>query len=612
MHSGLILLKKNSHCKQKWAFWPPEGRPRIVLEVILGYNIRILVLQKMMKNTPKYLANFLVFSMGIGLFFLPARDLKTFLLAQEGSPETPQVKIQTTSVQPAGTSHDSGAESAFVPGDSQNSQDENMAYAEKSAKRAEFLQRIKDQLQSAQSDYISINRNVHDTRDKLLDVQEERLTLQKQLSILNRQIEETVTVTQNVLMQIEEKENQIEILKNEIKLKDLEVENQKKMLSEYLTVLYEQESSMHDTTDENHEVNVAKLLLSDKAPEEALRELHYFNILEATGHDIFEKLETLLKQQQTFQIIQENSRNKLEMLYRELQDQQDTLAMQQEAKTQLLEETKGQEVIYQQLLEQTQQEQGQVLLDIQSLRDNLEFIQKKIEELGDKFNPDDYKGVLDKDITNVYEYIKEHQNSGFAPQWPVSPSRGISAYFHDESYRRAMGVAHQAIDIRALQSTPIHAPTDGVVYKTRDNGYGYSYIILAHGGGFMTVYGHVSEIRVTEGEKIKQGQVIGLSGAMPGTKGAGLMTTGPHLHFEVLKGGKHVDPLDYLPLSYLPLSTLPDKYLSRITGDAAKVSRTSFESDAATSDVELLQRVEAGGEHDHSLDAGNGTEGFTD
>ena len=172
------------------------------------------------------------------------------------------------------------------------------------------------------------------------------------------------------------------------------------------------------------------------------------------------------------------------------------------------------------------------------------------------------------------------------PRWPVSPSRGISAYFHDEAYRAVMGMVHQAIDIRALQGTPIHAPADGVVYKTRDNGFGYSYIILAHGGGFMTLYGHVAEIRVIEGEKIKQGQVIGLSGATPGSKGAGLMTTGPHLHFEVLKGGKHVDPLDYLPLSYLPLNTLPEKYLIRITGDPLKISRTA--DDAVVPDTGVI------------------------
>lgn len=525
------------------------------------------------KHFVKPLANLLVLSLGFGLFFSDGHSVGNFLFALEGTSETQQSSLQEAM----------GLSST------------QEMVSEQYLKRQQFLEDIKDQLQTAQSDYISINRNVRDTTDKLIGVQEERMTLQKQLSLLNLQIEETVSITENVLMQVQEKENDISKLESEIRIKNLEIENQKKMLSEYLTVLYEDENTIHDTTAQDKTINIAKMLLSDKSPEEALRELRYFTVLEATGHDIFEKLEKLLKAQEVDRIVLENSRNRLEMLYRQLEEQQATLEMQQAAKAQLLEETKGQETIYQQLLEESQMEQAQVLQDIDLLRDNLKFIQNKIAELGDKFNPDDYKSVFDRGTTNVYEYMKNHKDSAFQPRWPVSPSRGVSAYFHDESYRKAMGMVHQAIDIRALQGTPIHAPADGVVYRVRDNGYGYSYIILAHGGGFMTVYGHVTEIRVKNGEKIIEGQTIGLSGGTPGSLGAGLMTTGAHLHFEVLKGGKHVDPLDYLPLSYLPLNTLPGKYLDRITSDQTRVSRTSYDEDAAASSQELLRKIESSG-----------------
>ncbi len=541
------------------------------------------------KHPAKHLANLLVLSLGFGLFFSDGHRLGNFLFALEGSPETQQVLIQSATVSPDGDPGQSSLQEAMGLSSSQE------IVSGQYLKRQQFLEDIKDQIQTAQSDYISINRNVHDTTDKLIDVQEERMTLQKQLSLLNRQIEETVSITQNVLIQVQEKENDIAKLESEIRIKSLEIENQKKMLSEYLRVLYEDENTIHDTTAQDKTINIAKMLLSDKSPEEALRELRYFTVLEATGHDIFERLEKLLKAQEVDRIVLENSRNRLEMLYRQLEEQQSTLEMQQAAKTQLLEETKGQETIYQQLLEESQQEQAQVLQDIDLLRDNLKFIQNKIAELGDKFNPDDYQSVFDRSTTNVYEYIKNHKDSAFQPRWPVSPSRGVSAYFHDESYRRAMGMVHQAIDIRALQGTPIRAPADGVVYRVRDNGYGYSYIILAHGGGFMTVFGHVSEIRVKNGEKIIEGQTIGLSGGTPGSLGAGLMTTGAHLHFEVLKGGKHVDPLDYLPLSYLPLDSLPGKYLDRITGDQTRVSRTSYDEGAAASSQELLRRIESSG-----------------
>ncbi len=112
------------------------------------------------------------------------------------------------------------------------------------------------------------------------------------------------------------------------------------------------------------------------------------------------------------------------------------------------------------------------------------------------------------------------------------------------------GVWHQAIDIPTPQGSDIHAPADGIVIKTHDGGYGYSYLVLLHSTGaesMTTVYGHVSKFYVSVGQEVKRGDVIAASGATPGTPGAGWMTTGPHLHFEVRINGVPQDPLNYLP-----------------------------------------------------------------
>lgn len=470
-------------------------------------------------------------------------------------------------------------------------------------RRSDFLNRIKQELKYAQSDYTTIGKHKAETEAKLTEVQGQKMTLQDQLTNLENQIKNTASLMENIVDQIGTKEDEIKALYQNLELTNAEIENQKQMLSEYVDVLYEQHNSMHDVTDEHSPLSMAKLLLSDKPPAEALQELKYFQVLQNTGHEIFDRLEALGKAQQDQQTTIENDRNKLTMLYRDLDEQKQTLDIQRGAKVKLLEETAGQEKIYQQLVEESKMEQLQVLYDVESLHNNLAFIQAKINELGDKFNPDDFKSVLNKESTDVYNYIATTKNENdFAPRWPVSPNRGISAYFHDAGYRRVMGIPHEAIDIPTPQGTPIHAPADGVVYKTKDNGFGYSYIILAHTGGFMTVYGHVSEIRVQEGQKIEQGNVIGLSGATPGTKGAGLMTTGAHLHFEVLKGGVHVDPLDYLPLSYLPLESLPAKYLIRITGDAMKVKRETQDAGPITDDKTLLKTIEKNGKFETSDD----------
>lgn len=131
--------------------------------------------------------------------------------------------------------------------------------------------------------------------------------------------------------------------------------------------------------------------------------------------------------------------------------------------------------------------------------------------------------------------------------WPVDPELGISAHFDDAGYEARFGMPHQAIDIPVLQGSVVAAAADGTVVKVSDNGMGFNSLVIRHDGGFATLYGHVSEFLVEEGQEVVAGDPIALSGGRPGTKGAGRMTTGSHLHLQVLKDGAPVDPLQYLP-----------------------------------------------------------------
>jgi len=98
---------------------------------------------------------------------------------------------------------------------------------------------------------------------------------------------------------------------------------------------------------------------------------------------------------------------------------------------------------------------------------------------------------------------------------------------------------HTGIDVAAPSGTAIRAAGDGVVvFAGRWGGYG-NCVILDHGGGTATLYGHCSRLAVASGQKVSQGQTI----AHVGSTG---LSTGPHLHFEVRRDGHPVDPMGYL------------------------------------------------------------------
>jgi murein DD-endopeptidase MepM/ murein hydrolase activator NlpD len=101
------------------------------------------------------------------------------------------------------------------------------------------------------------------------------------------------------------------------------------------------------------------------------------------------------------------------------------------------------------------------------------------------------------------------------------------------------GRMHEGIDIAVGYGTPIHAAASGtVIFSGWMSGYG-NFVIIDHGGGMATAYGHQSSIAVGGGQSVSQGQVIGYVGCTG-------HCFGPHLHFEVRINGSAVDPLGYL------------------------------------------------------------------
>lgn len=435
--------------------------------------------------------------------------------------------------------------------------------SEEEEKNKLFLIQVRQQLQNSRNEYFQVKKNITEVKDRLLQVTEAITTLKEQIENLDYLIANTEAKIHNVEKQIAQKENQIDVLMEEIQIKKIELKNQKILLKEYLKLLYIQENEFYDDTEEM-DISVIKLLLDDNSVGETFQEIQYFTILEQTGENIFNKIETLKTSLEVQNIKLTETQDKLAKLNTQLAEEKKNLLLQRNAKDKLLKQTKGEEEIYRELIAASKAEQLALIEEINALKKNLVFIEEKIIEEGDDFDPDNYKNLITPNVRAIYDFEMSGEFiAGEKLNWPVKPSRGISAYFRDPAYYGTFGIPHNAIDLPTPQGTPIRAPAAGVVYKVKDNDdANYSYIILAHKGGLLTVYGHMYAVMVDERDIVFPGEVIGLSGGIPGTKGAGYLTTGAHLHFEVIKSGKHINPL-----LVLPLDKLPEEYIPKIKED---------------------------------------------
>jgi len=138
-------------------------------------------------------------------------------------------------------------------------------------------------------------------------------------------------------------------------------------------------------------------------------------------------------------------------------------------------------------------------------------------------------------------YIANQQNIRKATPsiWPAAGRLTSPFGYRLSPFSGDFGDFHAGVDISGIPDSPIYATADGVVrHAGWAAGYGQA-VLVDHGFGYSTLYGHTAEIKVHEGDRITRGQAI----AGMGTTGR---STGPHVHYEVWLNGKAVNPMKYL------------------------------------------------------------------
>lgn len=367
---------------------------------------------------------------------------------------------------------------------------------------------LEKKIQEKQNDIEQIKKKMLTYQENIRAKQEEAASLRNQMSVLENEIAKT---------SLDIKASETEIAKTQLETRNIELQILAK--EDSLVKQKFQLGNLLQNLHQNDLKNELHVLLLNKSISEFFNQVEYTKELQVGLSDSLDKIK----------IEKTNLANKKNEL-----DNKHQIFLQLKADLETQKQELDGEVVYKDtLLVQTKSSE------------------KKFSELYNKAKQE--QEAASAEITALEKKMRNRLGSGTTKQlnftslaWPVAKNT-ITAYFHDPSYPFRYLFEHPAIDIRTPQRTEIKAPADGYVLTAHDAGMGYSYVALIHGEGLSTVYGHINKILVEEGDFVPAGSTVALSGGMPGTPGAGRLSTGPHLHFEVRLNGIPVNPLDYLP-----------------------------------------------------------------
>jgi len=373
----------------------------------------------------------------------------------------------------------------------------------------EQINSINEGVQKKKNDLIELNKNIEHFRSLVMNKKLESANLEDEIALLENRIAKEQLAIDISREEIKSIEMEISVLDKKIKEQEAQMEQEKALLGGLARKLYRAQFRR----------SIFEILLANRSFSAFFDALHSMTKLQLAVDESLNRVRDLKTQladqkadREAKRAESQDRKRALEVAKMELEDE---LAL----KDQILTETKSSELQYRYLLADLKSEQAEADSEIIYLEKALRQKLSLADRLGG-------------------------ESAVFS--WPLVPARGLSSTFHDPDYPFRYIFEHPAIDIRAGQGTAVRAAAAGIVARAKNAGMGYSYVMLIHNNDMATVYGHISKIVVKEDTFVERGEIVGYSGGMPGTSGAGRLTTGPHLHFEVRKEGIPVDPLSYL------------------------------------------------------------------
>lgn len=384
---------------------------------------------------------------------------------------------------------------------------------------ASFIDDLRQQITDKENEIKELEQKNAQYQNQLSATKQVSTSLKGEIAKVEKEINELTITIKKTQTKIIEANVKIEEFKNQILLKEGEI-----------TISKERLAHMIRTLNSGDDTSLLSLVLSVNTFSDVFSQQQYIVDMQREVQANLSDLRSFKQEMQSFKELQEKERTSLNVLQGEVKSQREIVTDQKNDKETLLKQTKNKEKEYQRLITEIDKQR-------QASEKEINVLEAKLRAAIDKAKLPVGTGIL---------------------KWPIEDAR-ITQGYGKPNWRAAYDF-HNGIDIGAPTGTPVHAALAGKVVGVGNSGkYAYGkWITISHGDkNITTLYGHLSLQKVSIGQDVATGEIIGYSGSTG-------YSTGPHLHFTVFASesytllnsssvsglkipvGGTINPLDYL------------------------------------------------------------------
>ncbi len=387
-----------------------------------------------------------------------------------------------------------------------------------------------DEITDLQNQQASNAEKLQDAEDQKEQVTQEKSEALKQVEAIESEIADYESQINELDTKISDLNNQITDAENKINQKQEDYDNQQELLEKRLVATYEA-----------GETSFLDVLLSSKSLTDLISNYYMISEVAEADMNLMQSIENEKKEIEDAKATLEQSKQELDSSKSEKESMSVQLQSAKEEKNAYVAQLSSEEQDLQQQIDELAEANKSIDAEIQQKQAEM---QKKLEEYKNaSSSSSSSSGFSGSSSSGTSTGGGAVSSSGFIYPVPSAYSR-ITTYMYYSS-----GQYHGAVDFGSagINGQPVYAVADGIVYtaKALTTSYG-NYIIILHDNGLYTLYAHgqAGSIRVSEGQRVTQGQQIMNVGSTGNS-------TGPHLHFEVRTSpglyDNRVNPVNYLP-----------------------------------------------------------------